>query len=326
MSGSEIWVYLEREGAQFEEVSLEMLGAARRLADKFNNKVTGVILGHDPSDLGESAVKYGADSALFLKHDKLDSYGTEVFTSAMAELMLQRKPDILLVGATRSGRDLAARLAARLRTGLSANVVTLDIDEKGVLYSGVPGYGSKVIANIVCVKNKPQMSTVRAGVFEKNAYDPERKGSVEILKPNLDGVSNAVTVMSRITQEAKDISSSERVVIMGNGASSQPQIFEKFAEVLEADIGVTRPIADRGIYPRDLQVGSTGVSLKAKHVLVVGSSGSEHFVTGVANCKNVISIDIDPKSDMFDHSDYCVVGDASKILQEIIRKMEVLLR
>lgn len=322
MVASKIWVYLERDGQDFEESSIEILGAARDMADKYGHNVTGIILGNDVADLADTAVRYGADHVIFLKNKDLDPYGTELYTKALQDLVSERKPDSFLFGATNNGRDLAARLAARLRTGLAANVVTLDMNEEGTLYSGVPGFGSKVIARIVCVKNRPQMSTVRSGIFQKHTYDPDRKGKTEIVEPKLSGLKNAVSVMSRITKETKDITGSERVIIAGNGATTDINRVEKLAEILKADIGATRPMADKGLYPRDVQVGSTGISLKADYAIVLGSSGSEHFITGIANCKKVISIDINPNSDIFEYSDYCVVGDISKILPELIRKME----
>ncbi len=322
MAASEIWVYLERAGQDFEEVSLEILGAARNMADRYGHNVTGIIMGNEVSDLADTAARYGADRVIFLKNDRLDSYGTELYTGALSELVSSRKPDSFLFGATSNGRDLAARLAARLRTGLAANVVTLDMDGEGTLFSGVPGYGSKVIARIVCVKNRPQMSTVRSGIFQKQIYNPERKGELETLEPELSHIENAVSVISRITRETKDITGSERVIIAGNGASGDMDLVERLGKILQADIGATRPMADRGYYPRDVQVGSTGISLKSDYALILGSSGSEHFITGISNCRKVISIDINPNSDIFEYSDYCVVGDISKILPEIIRKME----
>lgn len=323
MAGSEVWVYLERDGQDFEEVSLEILGAARSMADRHDHRVTGIILGDEIADLADTAIRHGADRVIFLKSGKLDTYGTELYTHALHELVSNRKPDSFLFGATVNGRDLAARLAARLRTGLAANVVTLDMDGDGTLFSGVPGYGSKVIARIICVKNRPQMSTVRAGIFRKHPYDPERVGDRETVEVDLSGMENAVSVISRITRETKDITGSSRVIIAGNGASGEISNVKKLGQVLNADIGATRPMADKGLYPRDVQVGSTGISLKADYAIVLGSSGSEHFITGVANCKKVISIDIDPNSDIFEYSDYCVVGDISRILPEIIRKLEV---
>lgn len=322
MTESDVWVFLERDCDQFEEASLEILGEARRMADKYGHRVTAVILGSDPSVAGKLAIGYGADRAIFLKHENLDVYGTDLFTRALKDLVVERKPDSFLIGATNNGRDLAARLAARLRTGLAANVITLDMDEKGNLYSGVPGYGSKIIARILCVKNKPQMSTVRPGIFRKNQFDPKRRGDVEVMEADLDGMENSVTVMSRITQDTKDITESERVIIAGNGVTGEINLVERLGSILQADVGATRPLADKGIYPREVQVGSTGLSLKAKYALVLGSSGSEHFITGISNCDTVISIDINPDSDIFEYSDYCIVGDASKILPELIKKME----
>lgn len=323
MGGSNIWIYLELSDGQIEDVSLEILGEARKHADKHGHHITAVMLGSDPSDLGNNAIGYGADSVLFLRNKKLNEYGTELFTKALSETAGKKKPDSILIGATRNGRDLAARTAARLRTGLAANVVTLSIDEDGTVHSGVPGYGSKVIADILCVNNKPQMSTVRQGLFQKRSFDPERKGKVDIVDVNLDGTKNAVSVMTRITKESKDISNSEKVIVAGNGSDGNSDLVVQLADALHADIGATRPLVDRGLYPRDLQVGSTGVSLKADWTMILGSSGSEHFVTGIANCKKVISIDINPKSDIFDYSDYCIVGDVSKLIPRLIKKLEV---
>lgn len=322
MAESKIWVYLERDGQDFEEASLEILGAARDMADRYHHSVTGIILGNDIADLADTAIRYGADHVIFLKNDRLDSYGTELYTRALQDLVSEKKPDSFLFGATNNGRDLAARLAARMRTGLAANVITLDMNEEGTLYSGVPGFGSKVIARIICVKNRPQMSTVRGGIFQKHEYDPDRKGEIEMVEPGLSGLENAVNVVSRITKQTKDITGSEKVIIAGNGASDDITQVERLAEILNADVGATRPMADKGFYPRDVQVGSTGISLKANYAIVLGSSGSEHFITGIAKCRKVISVDINPDSDIFEYSDYCVVGDISKILPELIRKME----
>lgn len=322
MSGKEIWVYLERDDDHFEDVSLEILGEARKLASKANEKVVAIILGSDPLDYSDTAIKYGADRVLFVKHDLLENYGTEAYTKSLSDLVKERRPNIFLVGASLNGRDLAARLAARLRTGLAANVVSLGIGEDGTLYSGVPGYGSKIIAQIVCVKNLPQMSTVRAGIFEKSKFDPQRKGEVEVIAPSLEETKNRVSVISRLQRQSKDISKSEKVVVAGNGVSMDVDMVDKFAKLMNADVGATRPMADRGIFPREIQIGSTGIALNSKIVVVLGSSGADHFVTGITNCKTIISVDIDPKSNIFDYSDYCVVGDASKILPELIKSME----
>ena len=324
MAVSNIWVFLELEEDHFEESSLEILGEARKIADRFGHKVTGVMLGSEDHGLCNSAISFGADNVVFLKHENLGEYGTETYTKALFDLVGKLKPDSFLVGSTRNGKDLAARLAARLRTGLAANVVSLDSDAEGTIFSGVPGYGSKVIARIVCVKNKPQMSTIRPGIFRKPEENSNRTGHIETIEPDLEGIENGVSVISRITNDARDITISDRVVVAGNGVKDEVGLVERFAEALHADIGATRPMADRGLFPREVQVGSTGVSLKSDLAIILGSSGSEHFVTGISNCKKVISIDNDENSGIFDYSDYCVVGDASAILREVLNRLEVM--
>lgn len=315
-----VWVYVENDGESIEDVSLEIIGRLNELRKSVDIHITGFSLGPEHLNIPEHAVWYGADSFIFLRNSAFSFYDTQAYVNGVENLVRRRSPDIILFGATYRGRDFAGRLAARLGTGLAANAITLNIDDKGLLYTGVPGYGGKFIAEIVNMKARPQISTVRQGVFRKMQPDNSRKGSIEIVDTDLGDFSPRLKLIERKRKDVKDITKSERVVIIGNGAGNNIKPVEEFARLINADIGVTRPLADRGMAPRDIQVGSTGVSLNSKVVIIFGSSGSSHFVSGIERCRHVISVDIDRNSNIFNYSDYCIVCDMFKLLPHLIRR------
>lgn len=317
-----IWVYVEHDHDQIEDVSLEIISRSSELAAKSNHRVTAIILGDEPYNMPEIVSDHGADSVLFYRSAKLSGFSTDLFTKVLNDETLKRKPEIFLMGATHQGRELAGRLAARLRTGLTANAVSLDLNKEGSLVSGVPGYGSKVVAEIECVKNKPEMSTVRPGIFAKTLH-PGKKPNVETVNCDLAAASDRVRVISTELESFKDISKSERTLIAGVGVQDKFELASEIAEAISGDLGVTRPLADRGFAPREVQIGSTGASLKSKVALVIGVSGSEHFVTGIANCKIVISINTDKKADIFDYSDFGVIADSARILPLIAKELGI---
>lgn len=321
MTMREIWVFVERSGNEIDEVSLEILGKSAELAKTYGYVVAGVVLGTPERSLLDEVIRYGADRVIHLKHEGLNEYSNDLYVKTLFDLISTEFPAALLIGATYYGRDLAGRLAARLRTGLTANAINLEMDEQGLLVFGVPAYGGKILAEIVCEKARPQMSTVRPGTFTK-AFDPKRKGSIEEVIPDISAVVDRVKIIERKVTRSKDLTKSERTIIGGNGTGGDLTLVRRLAELTGSDIGVTRPLADRGLAPRDLQVGSTGYSLKSKVALVLGVSGSEHFTSGIRDCRTVISIDTDEKSEIFNHSDYCIVGDVGEIVPAVIRKLE----
>jgi len=315
------WVYIESEGSSIEDVSLEIIGRLNELKNDIDLKIIGFYLGTKPGDLPRIAISYGVDHFIFLKSDLFSFYDSQTFVNGISDLVRERNPDIMLFGATYQGRDFAGRLAARLKTGLAANAISLNIDKNGLLYTGVPGYGGRFIAEIVNMKARPQISTVRQGIFKKMERDESRSGEIEIVDVDLKGFNQKLKLLERKKLDIKDITKSERVVIIGNGAGNNLKPIEEFAKLIGADIGVTRPVADRGLAPRDIQVGSTGVSLNSKIAIIFGSSGSNHFVSGIERCKFVISVDIDKNSNIFNYSDYCVVADMFKLLPFLIKRM-----
>lgn len=333
-----IWVYLEQVDGVIESVSWEMLGKGRELADTSGEELIGVILGHNVGNQPQEALRRGADRVLVCDDPLLGMYSWEAYTKVMTDMVNDRKPSILLIGATHNGRELAGRLAVRLHTGLTADVVRLEMDDQGLLLSAVPGFGGSILAMIKCEHRRPQMSTVRPGIFEtlepdsSHLMDPGEHGVIEhvsIEHGAIEHVSIAIPenlIRTRLVKRTKvegiDISRAERVVAAGRGASGHFETIRELAGVLDAAVGVTRPLADVGIMSRDHQIGSTGVIVKPDLALISGASGAIHFVSGIQDSGTIISINSDADAQIFEHSDYCVVGDSNTILPALLKELK----
>ncbi len=324
-----LWVSLEHTDGVLLPASLEILGKARELADILGDRLTAVVLGDAGAEgLAHEAVLHGADAAIAGINPRLAAYGTDGHVQAMDRLVRERQPNILLFASTPNGRDLAGRLAVRLSTGLTANAVRLEVDrEKRLLLAGVPGFGGSVVAMIKCETGRPQMSTVRGGVFRALPRDPARRGPVEAVPVPLaeEGLQCRLVDRHKLTRE--DISGAPLAVVAGLGTGGDLGPVQAVAQVMGAAVGVTRPLVDMGLAARERQVGSTGIALRAKLALVVGVSGSSHFTSGLKDVETVIAVNQDPQAEIFDHADVCVVGDLNEllpaVLAELRRELEV---
>ncbi len=316
-----IMVYLEHSGGQLERVSLEILGKAHQLAQKLTTNVTAVILGCNLGKLGEEAIQFGADQVLLANSSGLEKYTTEAFTAALGEIVRERKPEILLLGATHDGRDLAGRLAVRLNTGLTAHAVQVEIEpETNLLLCDVPGFGGSIVARCKCPHSRPQMATIRPGIFQIPQRDPQRQGSIENVAVSLGEVTTKV--VERSVKETVDIAKAEIIVIAGRGAESYLDAIRKVSSSVGGVIGVTRPLADKGLVPRDQQVGSTGYAVAPKVALVLGASGAAHFVSGIRDARSVISVNKDPEAPIKSYADYYVVDGIERLLPALLSSLE----
>jgi electron transfer flavoprotein alpha subunit len=316
-----VWVYLEHSAGELERVSLEILGKAQELARKLNTNVTGIILGDDVRKLADESIQFGADRILLAESPQLSEYTTDAFCSVLAELVRARRPEIFLMGATHNGRDLAGRLAVRLNTGLTAHAVRVEIEEAtNLLICGVPGFGGSIVAMCKCPTSRPQMATIRPGILPLPDRDPERKGEVENIQANIGEVRTKI--VERSVKETLDITKADVIVIAGRGAEANFNLVEKLADSIGGVVGVTRPLADKGLISRDHQVGSTGYAVSPKVAIVLGASGAAHFVSGIREAKTVISINKDPEAPINDYSDFIVVDDAGVFLQAVTSKLK----
>jgi electron transfer flavoprotein alpha subunit len=321
---AEVWVYLESEDGEVANVGYEMLGKATELAGDLDARVTALLAGTegDLAGLANETIARGADRVVRIEHELLDTYRPETFAASVEKAIRANDPDVMLLGATHNGIDLAGRLAVRLNVGLTADVTRLEVDEEGDVVGGVPAFAGGILAMIKAVGGKPEMTTVRPGVFAALEPDESRTGTIERLEPDLDEDEVTTAVLSREVGEAVNLPSADVVVAAGRGFGDELDLARDLADALDASIGVTRPLCDEGLISRDHQVGTTGYSLKADLCIVAGVSGAVHFTAGIDDCDTVIAINTDPDEPIFEHADYCVEGDLFEVLPPLLDQLE----
>lgn len=317
-----VFVFLEQVDGVMEDSSLEVLGKGREIADQLGVQVTGAILGERVGGLAEECARRGAHLVLAADSPLLKNFTAEAYTDVVASMVKERDPDVLLIGATHNGTALAGMLAVRLGAGLMAHVVDLEIEEgTGVLLGSVPGFGGSIVAVCKCKKGRPQMATVRPGVFALPT-PMAHPGMVEPYAVALKPEDVRCQVVERTVQHGASVSKAQRVVVAGLGCKDNLSLPKKLAEATSSTFSVSRPLADKGMAPKNLVIGSTGSSLNAKLAVVVGVSGAAHFTSGLRNVETVVAVNSDPNAEIFKHADYCVVGDAAKVIPRLISKLQ----
>jgi electron transfer flavoprotein alpha subunit len=318
-----VWVHLEHEAGALASVSKEILGRGRALADERHEPLTAVIMGSGAGGAALEAVSLGADEVLVAEHPLLGAYTTAPHAKVLDALVAERKPDILLLAASPDGRDLAGRLAVRLRTGLTADCTDLRINpENGLLVGEVTGFGQGILATIECPDHRPQMATVRPGVFHRPEPDTSRQGRVEKIAVELSEADRPVRVMRRSLKHGVDITQAERLVVAGRGVSGDLALLKRLARLLKAEIGGTRVAADAGWVGHDRMVGQTGSVTHPKLALVCGVSGAFQFTVGILDAGTVIAINSDKDAPIFDVADVCIVDDVFKVPPRLIEYLE----
>ena len=321
-----IWVFLEHLGQRSGElarVSLELLARGRELADQLGWPLAGLLLGDQVATLAETAIAHGADRVWLIEHPDLATFTVEPATQAALQAILAGRPSILLFGATPNGRDLAGRLAVRLRTGLNADCTALRVDvERGVLISEVSGFGGGVLALIEIAQHRPQMATVRPGVFVAGELDATRAGAVQRLDVTIPASARRTRVVEHVIGEGVDLTQSPVLVVGGRGVDGEFGMLRELADLLGGEVGATRPPVDEGHIERARQIGQTGVVCRPKVAIVCGVSGAFHFVVGIQEAETVIAINSDPDAPIFDFADYGIVGDVHEVVPRLIETLE----
>ncbi|HSF81383.1 MAG TPA: electron transfer flavoprotein subunit alpha/FixB family protein [Anaerolineales bacterium] len=314
-----IWVFLEQGEGLIEDISLELLARGRQLADQMGWSLEGLLLGQHVAGLAESCIACGADRIWLAEHDLLEHFTIEAYAQAACQALLQERPSVFLLGATPNGRDLAGRLAVRLRTGLNADCTDLRMDaEDGLLVCDVSGFGGGVLAMIEMRQHRPQMATVRPGVFAPLTPDPSRAGEVISLPVDLDPAAIHTRMIERTLGTGLNLTRVPFLVAGGRGVDGDFKTLQQLASLLGGEVGATRPPVDEGHVERERQVGQTGVVCSPKVALCCGISGAFHFVVGIEKAGLVIAINSDPEAPIFDYADYCVIGDVHELLPELI--------
>jgi electron transfer flavoprotein alpha subunit len=323
----EVWVYAECRDGRLMDVSIELLGGGRRLADKAKASLASIILTDNVGSLANELISYGADKVYVVEHPLLKTYQSDLYTDALSEAVSKYNPEILLIGATSIGMDLAPRVAARLKTGLSAHVVGLDIDEHGILKQVVPGFGGGVMAVVTCPKARPQMATVRPGVLPK-PEKTDRRG--EIIAVNVKISEDRIKAKTlKIVEEkplGKPLEEAEIVVGVGLGGC-KPDTFnliKELAETLGAAIGGTRPAVDEGYITENQMIGQSGKTVRPKIHIALGASGAMQYMVGVMDSKTIVAVNKDPNAPIFKMCDIGIVGDLNDVLPILIEEIRQL--
>lgn len=323
----DIYVIIEQLDGIVKRVSLELIGEANRLSKKLGEKVIAVLLGNDIEDKAELLIKYGADEVLVIDNPILEPYMTSPYTKAVSSIIEKRQPRVVLFPATSIGRDLAPRVAARIGTGLSADVIEFDIDKSSKsLLMMMPAFGGNIMATIVSKVKRPEMATVRAGVMLPLEKDMNRSGKIERFEIEFDDSDRDVLIREVVieAEEKDDISNAEIIVAggIGMGAAHHFDELKVLADELNGKLGATRPTVDAGWIDKSRQIGQTGKTVRPELFIGFGISGAIQLVSGMKKSKYVIAVNKDPKALIFDISDFGIVGDANKIIPLLIKKIQ----
>ena len=322
MAKGGVFVFLEQTDGAQEDSSLEVLGKVREIADQLGVQVTGAVLGEGVSGLAEDCARRGAHEVLVADSPLLKNFTAETYTEVVASMVKERDPAMLLIGATHNGTALAGMLAVKLGAGLMAHVVDLEVEKgTGMLLGSVPGFGGSIVAVCKCKKGRPQMATVRPGIFA-TPNPTEKAGTVQGYPVGLKQEDVKCKVVERTVQRGASVSKAQRVVVAGLGCKDDLSLPKMLADATGSTFAVSRPLSDKGMAPKNLVIGSTGSSLNAKLAVVVGVSGAAHFTSGLRNVETVVAVNSDPNAEIFKHADYCVVADAAKVVPRLIAGLE----
>ncbi|AYF54672.1 electron transfer flavoprotein subunit alpha/FixB family protein [Clostridium botulinum C] len=324
-----VWVFAEQRDGELQKVALELLGKGREIADKLGVELTAVLLGNKIENVANELLAHGADKVLYAEDERLANYTTGAYTRVICDLVNEKKPEILFIGASFIGRDLGPRVAARLHTGLTADCTSLDTEEEtGHLLMTRPAFGGNLMATIMCTENRPQMSTVRPGVFDKLEADESRVDASKIEKVNvqLDAEDLKVTVKEvvKIAKEVADIGEAEVIVAGGRGVGNKEN-FAKLQELADALNGVvagSRAATDNGWIDHALQIGQTGKTVRPKLYIACGISGAIQHLAGMQDSDYIIAINKDEDAPIMKVADLGLVGDLNKIIPELIAQIK----
>lgn len=315
----DVWVFLETSNGKIRNVSLELLGEGRKLADQTKEQLAGVLIGENVESLAKEAFASGADKVYLVEAAELKHYNTDGYTAVMTDLIQSYKPSVILLGATNDGRDLGPRVACRVGTGLTADCTGLGIDEASGLVAWTrPAFGGNIMATILCPDHRPQMGTVRPSVFKKPEADYSRTGEIIRVasKVKAEDIRTKLIELIQVCTTSCNLEEAEIIVSGGRGLG-KPENFchvEALAEVLGGVVGASRAAVDAGWKPHMHQVGQTGKTVGPKIYFACGISGAIQHLAGMSSSDIVIAINKDPDAPIFKMADFGIVGDAMEVL------------
>lgn len=329
MKTNEVWVYIEQTDGKIADVSLELLGKGSELAKTLKVKVAAVVPGSGVKKLAETLAHYGADKVYVADSPVLKNFRTRPYAATVVSLVKEYEPQIMLFGATTTGRDIAPRVASELRVGLTADCTNLkigdfqkkDAEYKDILYQIRPAFGGNIIATIVSPDHRPQMSTVREGVMKINEPDKSRKAEIVEYTPEIPADLQAAEIVERLQQEKSvDLKGAQIIVAggMGLGTKENFELIRKLAHAVGGEVGGSRAAVDAGFVSSDHQVGQTGTTVRPKLYIAVGISGQIQHLAGMAESNRIIAINSDSAAPIFACAHYGIVGDLNEVVPRFI--------
>ena len=323
-----VFVFAQQVDNVLDGVAFELLGKGKELAKDLNTEVTAVLIGSGVKELADQLAEYGADRVIVVDDPQLKDYRTEPYAHALASVINEYKPEIMLVGATAIGRDLGPTVSARVKTGLTADCTMLEIgdfplnaaagQEQNQLLMTRPAFGGNTIATIACPYNRPQMATVRPGVMQKIAPIAGAKANVVEYNPGFTPNDRYVEILNivKAVKNTANIMDAKILVSGGRGVGSKEnfKLLEDLAEVLGGTVSCSRAVVENGWLPVDLQVGQTGKTVRPQIYFAIGISGAIQHVAGMEDSDLIVAINKDEDAPIFDVADYGLVGDLNKIV------------
>lgn len=323
-------VFIQQDGGKIADVSLELVCKAGELARQLKTNVTAVLAGHNVKDLAKSVIPYGVSEIFTVDDPGLKFYTPVPYQKLMTEIILRTDPQIVLYGATTTGRDLAPRIASALKVGLTADCTDLQIGDhkikdqmfENILYQIRPAFGGNIIATIVSPEKHPQMATVREGVMKMTEPDAKFQGKITPIEIKFDKADFATEIIKRVLEEKHVNLKGAQIIVAGGigvGSKEDFDLIKELAHVLGAEVGASRAAVDAGFVAKDHQVGQTGTTVRPKLYIAAGISGSIQHRAGMAESARIIAINTDPDAPIFQIAHYGIVGDLKEVIPQFIK-------
>ena len=320
-----ICVYADCSEGKLHRVTLELCGKARELATVINHPVYALVIGYNTNAAVEELRHYGVDKVFVYDHKELEDFRIEPYTAAFCDFIEKERPSSVLVGATNLGRQLAPRVAARRRAGLTADCTVLEMKENTDLVQIRPAFGGNIMAQIISPATRPQFCTARYKVFSEPKPTKEPAGEIVLMNVTEDMLKTGVKVLST-TEKPKDIDIAEAdvIVAVGRGFSGTAELAaaKELADLLGGVVACTRPLVEENVFDAKHQIGLSGRTVKPKLIFAIGISGAVQFAAGMKSSDCIVAINTDPAAPIFDVAHYCVQGDANLIVPKLIERIK----
>lgn len=328
-NNNDVWVFVEQRDGKAADVSLELLCKGRKLADAMESRLLSIVLGHNVDSVAAQTFTYGSDEALLISNPALEHYRTGPYERHLVKLIRERRPRIVLFGATITGRDLAPRIASATQSGLTADCTDLQIADIVYLrqtYSRLllqirPAFGGNIIATIITPETHTQMATVREGVMELTPVERPCRPAITSIPFTPDPTDELLQIIERHREDSKVNLKGAPVVVAGGyglGTKANFRLVYDLARVLGAEVAGTRAAVDAGFVPTERQVGQTGLTIRPKLYIAIGISGAIQHRAGMQESNKIVAINVDPEAPIFDVAHYGIVGDAIEVIPKLI--------